>query len=83
MTQQHPTVLVAGAGPVGLTAALILARAGISVTVLEAGETLAAESRASTFQETYVTGLESMSRLYGIARPRNDSSTETASFWNL
>jgi len=42
-------VLIAGAGPVGLTAAVSLARRGFEVEVLEAGETLAAESRASTY----------------------------------
>ncbi|WP_327146174.1 FAD-dependent oxidoreductase [Nocardia sp. NBC_01327] len=43
------TVAIAGAGPVGLTAALTLARRGVDVTVLEAGPELATESRASTF----------------------------------
>lgn len=43
------SVIVAGAGAVGLTAALLVARAGVQVTVLEAGEGLSTESRASTF----------------------------------
>ncbi len=42
-------VFIAGAGPVGLVAAVHLTGRGIPVTVLEAGATLAEESRASTF----------------------------------
>lgn len=45
----QPTIVIAGMGPVGMTAALSLARAGIPVTVLEAGSDLSTESRASTF----------------------------------
>jgi 3-(3-hydroxy-phenyl)propionate hydroxylase len=41
--------LIAGAGPVGLVAAAHLARAGVPVTVFEAGPELSEESRASTF----------------------------------
>lgn len=42
-------VLIAGAGPVGLTAAANLVRSGVPVTVFEAGPDLSTESRASTF----------------------------------
>lgn len=45
----RPPIVVVGAGPVGMTAALGLARQGVPVTVLEAGADLATESRASTF----------------------------------
>ncbi|HEY6821160.1 MAG TPA: FAD-dependent monooxygenase [Burkholderiales bacterium] len=45
-----PEVLVAGAGPVGLSAAAVLAQAGIGVTVLEAEASLPENLRASTFQ---------------------------------
>jgi 2-polyprenyl-6-methoxyphenol hydroxylase-like FAD-dependent oxidoreductase len=45
----HSTVLVAGAGPVGLTAALLLGSKGIPVTVLEAQPAISEELRASTF----------------------------------
>ena len=43
-------VLIAGAGPVGLTAANCLADAGIPVTVFEAEPRLPENLRASTFQ---------------------------------
>ena len=42
-------VLIAGAGPCGLTAAASLVRHGVPVTVFEAGPELSEESRASTF----------------------------------
>ncbi|MFB7411531.1 FAD-dependent oxidoreductase [Streptomyces sp. NPDC056202] len=48
-TVSREPVAVVGAGPVGLTAALVLARSGVRVTLLESRETLATESRASTF----------------------------------
>ena len=44
------TVLIAGAGPVGLCAANVLADAGVAVTVLEAEPHLPQNLRASTFQ---------------------------------
>jgi 3-(3-hydroxy-phenyl)propionate hydroxylase len=44
------TVLIAGAGPVGLAAANVLADAGVPVTVLEAEPRLPENLRASTFQ---------------------------------
>ena len=43
------TVIIAGAGPVGLTAALLLGSKGIRVTVLEAEASISKELRASTF----------------------------------
>jgi 2-polyprenyl-6-methoxyphenol hydroxylase-like FAD-dependent oxidoreductase len=42
-------VIIVGAGPVGLTAALLLGTKGIHVTVLEAGAAISQELRASTF----------------------------------
>ncbi|MGQ0653797.1 MAG: FAD-dependent oxidoreductase [Betaproteobacteria bacterium] len=42
-------IIVAGAGPVGLTAAYILERAGAEVIVLERGPALAEDLRASTW----------------------------------
>ena len=58
-------VLIAGAGPVGLTAAANLVRNGIPVTVLEAGSALSEESRASTFHPPTLDMLERL----GAAKP--------------
>ncbi len=49
MSKAEDRVLVAGAGPVGLVAAVALRAEGIPVTVLEASADLAVDLRASTF----------------------------------
>ena len=68
-SQTH--VLVAGAGPVGMTAALLLARGGVQVTVLEAGESLAGESRASTFHPPSLEMLDELGVLEPLMEQRH------------
>lgn len=49
MSKASPHVVIVGAGPVGLTAALLLGHKGIKVTVFEVGGDISHELRASTF----------------------------------
>ena len=60
MPERSAEVLIAGAGPVGCTAALALARAGISVIMVEGCETLPLELRASTFHPPTLDLLEEL-----------------------
>jgi 3-(3-hydroxy-phenyl)propionate hydroxylase len=58
-------VFIAGAGPVGLVAAANLLRAGVPVTLFEAGADLSTESRASTFHPPTLDMLDA----FGAAKP--------------
>ncbi len=58
-------VLIVGAGPVGLAAAAALLRHGVPVTMLEAGEALSDEMRASTFHAPTLDLLDE----FGAAEP--------------
>lgn len=58
-------IIIAGAGPVGLYAALLLVRDGFRVTVLEKDEGLALSRRASTFHPATLDLLEPL----GLAEP--------------
>jgi 2-polyprenyl-6-methoxyphenol hydroxylase-like FAD-dependent oxidoreductase len=58
-------ILIAGAGPVGMTLALALHRRGIPATVLEKREGLSTASRASTFHPPTLDMLDEL----GVLRP--------------
>lgn len=58
MTEER--VFIAGAGPVGLTAAACLVAKGVPVTVFEAGDDLSRESRASTFHPSTLDMLDTL-----------------------
>lgn len=66
--QLQNRVLIAGAGPVGLTAAASLVQQDVPVTVFEAMPTLGTGSRASTFHASTLDLLEEI----GAARPLVD-----------
>jgi 2-polyprenyl-6-methoxyphenol hydroxylase-like FAD-dependent oxidoreductase len=61
-------VVVAGAGPVGMVGALRLARAGVPVLVLEKGEDLATDSKASTFHPPTLELLEELGIIDEVLR---------------
>src|SRR5215470_6027465 len=68
-------VLIAGAGPVGLTAAASLVRHGVPVTVFEDGAELSEESRASTFHPPTLDMLDELGAaqdliVQGVKAPR-------------
>jgi 3-(3-hydroxy-phenyl)propionate hydroxylase len=69
-------VFIAGGGPVGLVAAAHLARAGVPVTVFEAGPRLSEESRASTFHPPTLDMLHEL----GAAQPMIAQGLKAPSF---
>lgn len=72
------SVVVAGLGPVGATAALALGQAGLDVTVVEANPTLGAdpvESRASTFHPPTLEMLDHLGVFDDLAATGLTSST--------
>lgn len=66
MIEMSKRVLIAGAGPVGLVAAVSLLEEGIPVTVLEASSDLAVDLRASTFHPPTIDFLDRLGLADGL-----------------
>jgi 3-(3-hydroxy-phenyl)propionate hydroxylase len=68
MIRRHDRVLIAGAGPVGAVAGLLLARAGIPVTILERQAGIVPDYRASTFHPPTLDLLEACGATEALVR---------------
>ncbi|MDJ0629722.1 MAG: FAD-dependent monooxygenase [Rhodobacter sp.] len=66
MPKANERILIAGAGPVGLVAAVSLLEEGIPVTVLEASADLAIDLRASTFHPPTIDFLDRLGIADGL-----------------
>ena len=66
MTKAEERVFIAGAGPVGMTAAARLLALDVPVTVFEIGHELSMESRASTFHPSTLDMLDELGATHGL-----------------
>lgn len=73
---ERTQVIVAGAGPVGCVAAMLLAEAGIETILLEAGPDCAADMRASTFHAPTLEMLDTL----GLTQPLIDRGLKAPIF---
>jgi 3-(3-hydroxy-phenyl)propionate hydroxylase len=66
-------VLIAGAGPVGITLALVLAKHNVPVVLFESGATLNASSQASTFHASTLDLLDELDMAWPLIETGNPS----------